>query len=268
MRVCDFDSKSTTRTRPSRTNTVYNYEGQKGERAPYDTTQAIVDPKVKAIKVNAFHECREMKRCIIHEGVETIEQGAFSNCTSLEALFLPSSLREIQHGAFSRCENLRILPLHNIDIDKVGHMIFGKCDTFFKLTKIQRYRYAFSGRVFNHDQVHRDVLDFYRNQQSPLHKVCLGIHVNAQSIHDCIETHGSGTTSITDHDGMTPLHILAINPHANLGAIFACFEANMNAIVVNDYRGNTPLDYMKEFNNIEGCISLIQALCLHREAHL
>ncbi len=74
---------------------------------------------------------------------------------------------------------------------------------------------------------------------------------------------------------MTPMHILALNPHADASSIMTCFEANMGAVLEpytegDNHRpsalsGKTPLDYLAEYN-VESHLSIVAALCRHREA--
>ncbi len=249
---------------PSFDSTIYTYMGQDNERVPKDTTCAIIHSSVKIIKALAFLGCDKMTRCIMHNhGIETLEISAFCGCTSLEALFLPSSLREIEGGVFDNCRNIRILSLPmEIDIENIQQLVFRGCDTLFHTAQIQSYELH-----GDDDQVHQAVLDFYRNQP-PLHKVCLSTDVNVLAIKACIQENGKASASITDHNGMKPLHILAINPHASTLSIYACFEANISAAIENDSEGNNPLDYLREHKNVEGYMTLLRALCLHRMADL
>ncbi len=247
--------------------TFYRYMGQDGERVPYDTTHVEIYSPVKTIKMYALFLCDKLKWCKMHDGVEKIEIEAFQKCTSLEALFLPSSVKDIDYRAFYLCKNLRILSLPpNINVHRIGEEILYDCDTFFRTTQIQQYIVGSYGPINNDHQVHHAVMNFYRNQP-PLHKVCLDTNISTQTIEACIQTSGRQAVHITDHDGMTPLHILAINPHADVSAIYACFEMNMTAVFETDSRGNTPLDYLKEYN-VEGFICLLQALSLHRSSSI
>ena len=79
------------------------------------------------------------------------------------------------------------------------------------------------------------------------------------------DEHGHVAATITDHDGMTPLHVLSINPDADGGAIMACFCANMGALFVGDNRDKTPLDYLVVHHDLEIHLSLVAALCTHRD---
>ncbi len=250
--------------------TTYTYLGVDGERVPVDTVVGIIESSVKKIKENAFLNCRKMRKCVMHDKVHTIEMNAFQWCTSLEAIFLPPSLKSIGWRAFQYCFNMRILALpNNIDIRNIGGWIVVGDETFFDITQIQRYQMPEGTITLSPDaiQVHRAIIDFYRNDVPPLHKTCLNIYVSAQNIRDSIFTYGTAVTSIIDHDGMTPLHILAMNPHADSVAIMVCFEADINSVFIEDSRGNTPLDYMKEYN-FGGYTAVITSLCIHREVSI
>mmetsp|Transcript_6719 Transcript_6719/g.7711 ORF Transcript_6719/g.7711 Transcript_6719/m.7711 type:complete len:250 (-) Transcript_6719:66-815(-) len=221
---------------------------------------------------------------MMHENVEIIEACAFRGCHSLDAVFLPSSIKEIGDWAFSGCTNLRILSIPKIiNIDQIGYRIINKCDTFFRIIRLPPYvldRFI----VSNNDQVNQAIIDFNRNLP-PLHKVCLNTNVTADSIRQCIEDHGIAAAYNTDYgDGMTPMHILALNPHADTGAILTLFHANMG-VVFETYSegeddihgedeneehsaigGKTLLDCLCEYD-VDSYLSVIAALCRHREAH-
>ncbi len=121
------------------------------------------------------------------------------------------------------------------------------------------------------------LLEFYHNLP-PLHQECLDTNVSAQSIRQCIVTHGKAAAYDTASygGGMTPMHILALNPHANTLAINACFESNMGAVLERFSDGgrlqpcplsdNTPLEYLAEYD-VNSYLSVIAGLCKHREAN-
>ncbi len=264
---------------PNFNSTIYTYLGKKGEQAPADTTMAIIDPSVKVIKEYAFSSCSRMERCIIHNEVETIECGAFNNCSSLHALFLPPGLRSIGAEAFAGCKNIRILPIPTqIDIRKIGQSIIVACREFFRISQMQPYKYINVSRgqphylLMNNFQVNQAIIDFHRNL-SPLQQVCLDTNVSAQSIHQCILTHGPQAAYNTNYDGMTPLHILVLNPHATTGSILTCFHANMSAgLEKYDWYddgslvgGKTPLDCLMEYD-LDSYIAVVTALCNHKDA--
>jgi len=260
MRVYD----PTTENVPDFDSTFYTYKGQKGERAPKDTTHAKIDDLVEIIRENAFANCEGLECCEIHDGVKIIEKMAFRNCKSLEALFLPSGLEEIQELAFSKCSKIRILSLPlDISIEQFGAGIIDGCHSFFETP----YGYFPPCRQYRDQvrRVHRAILDLYRNQPN-LHKICLRTNVSAQAIIECTQKYGSAIASVTDHNGMTPLHILAINPHGNFAQIM--FKVDFDALlVVKDNLKNTPLDYLRVYQ-MEIHTSFVTALCLHRNAQM
>ncbi len=282
FRVYDPDIEAV----PLFNSTVYTFLGVFGERPPPDTTVLIIDQSVKDIPEKAFADCWNLKKCIMNDGVETIGmwafldcsamkaiklsrslkhigQQAFESCSSLEAIFLPSSVEIIESGAFACCTNIRILRLP-LDVD-VPDTIFYYCEAFFETTQIQDYLYDYTThQTINIDEVHQAVINFYTNLP-PLHQACLDTDVNAQSLHDCVDTHGPDNAALRDHDGMTPLHILAMNPHADVRVVGACFRVDMNAAVKSDNRGNTPLDYLKVHHDIEYHTFLMASLCMYRE---
>jgi len=224
----------------------------------------------------------------MHENVEIIEACAFWGCHSLDAVFLPSSIKIIRWSAFGHCPNLRILSIPpTIDIEKVGKNIIYDCDTLFRIAQLPPYQqdeHAELRTMINDDQVNQAIIDFNRNLP-PLHKVCLNTNVTADSIRQCIEDHGIAAAYNTDYgDGMTPMHILALNPHADTGAILTLFHANMG-VVFETYSegeddihgedeneehsaigGKTLLDCLCEYD-VDSYLSIIAALCRHREGH-
>jgi len=225
---------------------------------------------VTEIGSRAFWNCDNMKQCVIHHGIETIQAGAFWGCRSLEALFLPSSVTEIGRRAFCHCKNLRILPLPiNMNIQKIDREAFLHCDALFDMMQIQRF-----GGYFHLDRlIYRHIIDSYRGLP-PIYRACLDVNVSAQSIKDCTirAQHGSdgSTSTFTIRHfhilGMSPLHILAMNPHANPESIFVCFGGKLDGVLEKDRWGNSPLDYSRKYN-VRVFLSLVQALCIHREAH-
>ncbi len=160
MRV--FDPR--TEMLPNLPSTTYISYGLKRERAPWNTTEVIIHNSVRIIRKNAFSGCRNLRRIIMHEDVEAIENCAFLGCVSLDAVFLPSSLKKIGRHAFDSCPNMRILSIPpNINIDQIGYGIMNECDTFFRVTQIQRY-----DRASNNNQVvNQAIVDFHRNLPPP-----------------------------------------------------------------------------------------------------
>eukprot|EP00553_Chaetoceros_curvisetus_P013599 CAMPEP_0204641476 /NCGR_PEP_ID=MMETSP0717-20131115/51151_1 /ASSEMBLY_ACC=CAM_ASM_000666 /TAXON_ID=230516 /ORGANISM="Chaetoceros curvisetus" /LENGTH=268 /DNA_ID=CAMNT_0051662143 /DNA_START=56 /DNA_END=864 /DNA_ORIENTATION=+ len=205
------------------------------------------------------------------------------DCHSLDAVFLPSSIKEIGDGAFDHCKNLRILSIpHTINIDNIGRDIIGqlgysiisRCDTFWHMHSAHL-------REGNHNQVNQAIIDINHNLPS-LHQACLNTNVSTQSIHQYITAHGTAAAYNANYgDGMTPMDILALNPHADASSIMTCFEANMGAAIgmwiqgkdvhgshsiSSALSGKTPLDYLAEYD-MESHLSIVAALCRHREAH-
>ena len=159
---------------------------------------------------------------------------------------------------------MRILSLPpTINTEQIGRCILRRCRALFRITQVQEYDFVDD----NSEEVHQSLLNFH-HILPPLHKACLETNVSVQSIHDCIRVHGRATAFAKAYDGMTPFHILAMNPHTSPASFVACLELNICAAVVrDDYLGLSPIDYLWEYSNIECIISLIQVLCLHREAN-
>ncbi len=271
--------------------TTYTYLGVDGEKAPVETIVGILDSSVRTIKEEAFEGCKNMKLCLMHDQVESIERYAFVDCSamksirlsrklkhigyesfgfceSLDALFNPSTTTKIDHRAFVGCRNIRVLHLpDDINIEELGVGIMKDCSTFFEISQVEEYHALNGCLIINNEEVHQSILAFYRNL-SPLHRICLDTNVTEQKIHQCINLHGPTSAFTTDHNGMTPLHILAMNPYATPGTILGCFRLNKSAVFSEDNSEMTPIQYLKNHENVERLISLVHALCLHREARL
>ncbi len=307
---------------PSFHTTTYTYLGIDGEKVPRNTIVGIVHPSVTIIQKDAFEHCHEMKHCIIHDDVDIIQEDAFyackalktirlsrnlkcigerafRACSSLDAIFIPPSMERIDNYAFSFCARLKIfsLPLrthkqieNGIAIE-LGSDLLSKCHDFFILM-----------RTYSHIQEHeydannyQPIFDLYGNQP-PLHRACLDVNVNAQSIQKCVSvlvnensqdsgseetkimkdaTHAEEVALMTMYGGFTPLHILVMNPYAidvdddnNAGTILACLSLNLNAAFATDDSNMSPIDYLWKHGtsqSIDCLICIMQALCLHRE---
>ncbi len=260
----------------------YLYQGLDDEYAPCDSTNIDIHPSVTKIKESAFCGCKRLTKCTMGDNVITIGQGAFAfckslkvlclsrslrcisdlafeSCSTIEGVFLPSSVEEIKVGAFRDCTSLRILSLPaTIDLERVGHRIVHDCPSL--LTGSVRYWYA--------DEVHDEQVNHWvkhRLDDLPLHKICMDTSITARMITDFTEEHGTEAAFRIDEHEMTPLHLLTINPHAALPSIMACYDTNPSATIYPDNRSLTPIDYLWEFDNLEGIISIVQALCMHRE---
>ncbi len=114
--------------------------------------------------------------------------------------------------------------------------------------------------------INQAIIRFYV-QIPPMHKTCLSTDVSSQTIHTCFRTYGPVTAFMTDHDGMTPLHILTMNPHATPASILTCLNLNINAAFMRDDSDMMPMDYLWKYERLESLFTVIQSLCLHRDAH-
>ncbi len=122
--------------------------------------------------------------------------GAFSECICLEAMFISPTIEKIGDFAFSYCRNMRIISLPpNMTTQQIGERAFIQnafIHTAFNRI-IENYSICQDGKDSS-EEVHQSIIDFCRDGQPPLHKVCLATNVSPQTIHDCITTHGPVTT--------------------------------------------------------------------------
>ncbi len=128
-----------------------------------------------------------------------------------------------------------------------------------------------------HHAVFQSIIDFY-NDMSPLNRACHDSLVSPKSIHDCtfariqatIARIQAATASLTGkniYNGMMPLHILTMNPHATPETILACLNLSISAAITKDNSDMMPIDYLWKYGNVDSIIVVMQALCLHRDAH-
>ncbi len=246
---------------------------------------------LKRIGKGAFHCCDSLDALFIPPSVEEIGQKAFEECTKMKVLSLPPDITleqmhsQMLYGCTTFFETTHIQP-YSVS----GYRLITIDPDGFNYQRQQRITHITRSEI-----IHQAIIDFFRNNTPPLHKACLDTNVTSLSIHDCIrhnfasevedrsETLSSASSSTltatiaraastTDHNAMTPLHILAINPYVCAGSgsspILACLHLNMNVAFMADESGMTPLDYMKRYNNVNGIVTVIQALCIHQEASI
>mmetsp|Transcript_3702 Transcript_3702/g.4261 ORF Transcript_3702/g.4261 Transcript_3702/m.4261 type:complete len:398 (-) Transcript_3702:101-1294(-) len=263
----DFDSQT------------YRWCGIIGELAPSCATVVIIDPSVKTIPRWAFANSTNMRRIVFHGGVEVIHNSSFVNCQSLEAVFLPHSIKAIAFKAFGNCSNMRIFSLPQHGLIQMDINMIRDCHCFMRTTRIHESLHESQITRSCDDQVivPLAILE-YQNNLPPLHRACLDFRVSAQSIHECIVTHGTEGAYARGYGGITPMHILALNPHATTGSILTLFHINMCSVFEHytDSLGpgegtgmhqKTPLDFLLEYD-VYSFISVMAALCKHRDEHI
>ncbi len=101
--------------------------------------------KVVGIGVDAFKQCKEIKRLIIPEGIEYISEGAFAECDSLFQVTFPTSLKQLSkkdttnryRGANRATGAFQGTALKEIDlpngITEIGESTFSGCDSLAKI---------------------------------------------------------------------------------------------------------------------------------------
>ncbi len=231
---------------------------------------------LKKIGREAFSHCTKLKICQMYDNVKEIGRNAFDGCSALKTIRLPKTLKRIGDSAFARCRSLDAV-FFPPGIEECGHQIFRDCGIITIVSRPSfidnrlntafldnRLDTAFRGTDISFMSVQNDL---NHNLLPPLCKVCLDINVTAQTIHECIQANGPVSAILANTPGgLTPLHIMVMNPYANAGAILTCFHLNMSMAFERDESERSPLDYLWRNSNVGCFVSMIQALCLHREA--
>ena len=107
------------------TDEMFEYTG-KGCVVPKDVTIVQFHPSVTEVEIDAFKECRELRKVELNDGLQKIGKYAFYNCKSLLGINLPSTVTEIGTYAFSGCNNLTEVVL-NEGLQKIGWYAFWFC---------------------------------------------------------------------------------------------------------------------------------------------
>ncbi len=278
FRLYDTEAESI----PDFTSGNYNYHGLDNEKPPFNVVEVVVDQYVKVIKEGAFANCKQLRKCTMHDTVERIEDYAFFcceglenvrlsrsiryigervffRCISIKCLFLPPSVEDIQREAFSDCKELRILILPpNIDMKRIGNRIVQYCRKLLTDKSIQYEKV--SRAATNDDKVKSWLINHWlkhRYDNLPLVRLCANPDVTAQRIYIFIEEHGTDPVFHTDDTyGFTPLHILThYNGFASEDTVMACAKLNPGAIFSSDRTGFTPVDNLCTDKLCNSCIA-------------
>lgn len=68
--------------------------------------EVVFPAGLETIDINAFPECKNLKKVNLPEGLKTLGEGAFGQ-TGLESIEIPASITTIDPGVFQRCVNLK-----------------------------------------------------------------------------------------------------------------------------------------------------------------
>ena len=102
---------------------ITKYKGKGGDIVIPETFQGM---PVKAIGLEAFCACRELKSIVIPEGIQIIGTRAFAKCPKLHSVDLPESLEEIAQEAFMACTTLERIELPT-NLKHIGKSAFQWC---------------------------------------------------------------------------------------------------------------------------------------------
>lgn len=86
------------------------YSFRKLEKVVWDDKSEIYTDAVQ-ISYDAFCECRNLKKIILHPNTTKIETSSFSKCCSLESITLPYYLKYVDKNIFRDCKELSKLYL-------------------------------------------------------------------------------------------------------------------------------------------------------------
>lgn len=276
---------------------LYRYLGLENEKIPKDVTHVIVDDSVTninewafcmrrrlvsvimgdnvtTIQDNAFYKCHNLKHIRHSKTLQYIGRKAFFHCRSLEILILPSSIQLIGLEAFCRCESLRvlILPDQNNRFGDVGRrslllghrIIHGTA--IYKIAEAAAVEYEEQGGFDRYEESYlANEWLLHHMDESPFHKLCCNMSIDAIQINDFLSQNGIETASQLDRIyGMTPLHMISLNPFAPADVIAGTLlQAGIGNVFKRDNQGNIPLDYARQYN-VTGLLKMIEALCLTR----
>ena len=206
------------------------------------------------IKEEAFFGCESLRTLRLSQILKRIGEDAFNECIALEILVIPSTVTGIGQGAFECMKKIKVLALHHTtNLDNIHDDVFDGCDNL-ELAK-------------PHGIGMKQWLK-QRYLNLPLHTVCYNINVTSQDIQRCIQQHPE-SPSQQDDAGMTALHIVSMLAMAGLGDMEVVFlmvyNANPAALFIHDIYGGSPLDYLKEQDDMMRLIVLLmQDLCVNR----
>ena len=110
----------------------FEYTG-KGCVVPKAVTIIRFHPSVIEVEIDAFKECRELRKVTLNDVLQKIGVQAFYTCRSLFNIKLPSTVTEIGDGAFSYCYNLREV-VFNDGLQKIGEKAFYVCRSLSSIT--------------------------------------------------------------------------------------------------------------------------------------
>ena len=128
---------------------VFTYHGQEDDRAPSNTTHAIIHTSVTTIHVCAFESCKDLINVVLHDNITLIDDYAFLGCQSLQVIKLPQNLEVIGEAAFSECCSLEVMFLPP-SVKNIGESAFGQCSSlrFFHIPE-REYEYEYENNYEN-----------------------------------------------------------------------------------------------------------------------
>ena len=80
---------------------------------PKRITYQGVNYPITCIGIQAFKDCRKLKKVLLPLSVTEIGIDAFSGCSELEAIILPPEMKKINSGAFEHCKKLKTIELYS-----------------------------------------------------------------------------------------------------------------------------------------------------------
>lgn len=80
---------------------------------PKRITYQGVNYPITCIGIQAFKDCKKLKKVLLPLSVTEIGIDAFSGCSELEAIVLPPEMKKINSGAFEHCKKLKTIELYS-----------------------------------------------------------------------------------------------------------------------------------------------------------
>lgn len=197
-------------------------------------TTISIPSTVKVINVGTFRGCKSLTNVHLSDGLQWIGRDAFRECLSLLSINIPASVVGIHVDAFGNCHHL-----HGVAIARQSKMEYNDHypGIFEELSSVEFWniygrweKYPLHAMCFYHSRQEAESRQYNNDPVKWLDE-----HADELSLGDYAEV---------DCLGMTALHVLACSGTHNLHLYRRLIDNCPEAMIVTDYWGKTPLDYV------------------------